>query len=752
MQIGIVCACLLTGAQAQERTDDGKTPIEITADGTNSYQGGIAYAEDNVIVRYGLDTIYADQVIFDQAKREVIARGNVRIYAENKTYRGEFLSYNLESGQVESEDFRTASEMMMAYGDQVESPRQDYYIIRNGGMTFENREDPTYRVQAGTLEIYPNELAVFRNLTIHIGPVPVMWLPYLAVPLDGDIDGLDFTVGGSSRLGVFTRASYTTALNQDWDIRLHADYFSRRGFGGGVDLIFAPRPGDYAEFKSYWIQDDDPMADIDSNLPFDRPVRPNESRYRFSYRNHSKLADDIYARADINIWSDRHVTEDFFRDEFREEREPDNFVEALYYDPNFTVSFLARFQMNRLFSPPEQKPGVTLEFKRQDFLGTFLSYESESSVVNFSQDFDRDVGVVNGIPQPIVYDSVRYDTFHQWLYPNQYFDWLNFTPFVGGRATHYSRTNNPIPSPGDPPNNELTRLAVNGGFDLSFKLSKTWSDYKNPAWGMDGVRHVFEPYMTASYVLPNETPTDFRGYDFRLPNTRLAPITFPAFNSIDSINELGAIRHGIRQSLQTKRDGRNYNLLDWKLYAQANIIRPDSGMSLNGTPALGAMPSFLDMGLLSDDLYSHIFNELEFSPFPWLSYHVYAAAPLVNNTFTELTHSINWQVHPAVELRLSHQYIDDLNIGGVSFTESQRVAASTYWRLNENWQFEPTISYEGDDGVIDEASMTVFRDLQAWKAGITGAYRDNRENGEEYLVYLTLTLKAFPQLNISIDN
>jgi hypothetical protein len=62
------------------------------------------------------------------------------------------------------------------------------------------------------------------------------------------------------------------------------------------------------------------------------------------------------------------------------------------------------------------------------------------------------------------------------------------------------------------------------------------------------------------------------------------------------------------------------------------------------------------------------------------------------------------------------------------------------------------VSYEGDDGVIDQASVTVYRDLQAWKAGLTGAYRDNRGNGEEYLVYLTLTLKAFPQMNISIDN
>jgi len=729
---------------------DGRIPIEITSDGTNTYQDGIAYAEGNVVVRYGLDVIYADQVTFDEAKEEILARGNVRIYAENKTYRGEFLSYQLDSGQIESEDFRTASEVMLAYGDSIESPKEDHFIIRGGGMTFENRENPSYRVQAKTLEIYPGDLAVFRNVAVFMGPVPVMWLPYLAVPLDGDMDGLDFTTGSSSDLGVFVRGSYTTAINQAWDVSLHASYYTRRGVGGGMDLSFEPRDGDYAEFKSFYLQDSGTGINLDQ---FERPVRPEKDRYRFSYKTRSQLADDIYARADINIWSDRHVTEDFFRDEFREEREPDNFVEATYYDPNFTVNFLARFQANGLFSPAERKPEGILEFKRQSFFNTFLTYEGEASIVNFSQDFDRDVDATFGIPQPTEYDSVRYDMFHQLLYPQQYFDWLNVTPFIGGRATMYTRNNNNVIGTND---DEVGRLVANAGFDASFKLSKTWADVKKPQWGIDGLRHVVEPYMTASYILPNESASDFRGFDFRLPNTRLSPITFPAFNSLDSINKLGAVRHGIRQSLQTRRDGQNHNLIDWKLYTQANIIRPN-GSSLNmvpgtpPTPGFTGMPSYLDMGLLADDVYSHIFNEFEFNPFPWLSYEAYAAAPLVGDTFTELTHSLTWQVHPAVEFRLGHQYVDNLNVAGVSFNASQKISGSSFWRLNENWQVEPGVSYEAQDGTLDEASLTLYRDLRAWKAAVTGAFRDNRENGEEFLVYLTLTLKAFPELNLSVD-
>lgn len=740
--------CLQYGLAAQSSSSEQNIPIEITSDGLNSYQDGIAYAEDNVIVRYGLDTIYADQITFDEARREIICRGNVRIYVENRTYRGEFLSYNLDGGQVASEDFRTASERILAYGDSIESPKENHFIIERGGITTENREDPSYTLRANTLEIYPGDLAVFRNVGVFIGPVPVMWLPYMAIPLDGEFDGLDFTVGSAGQLGTFVRGAYTTALTQAWDVSLHASYFTRRGFGGGADFFYEPREGDRSEFRSFYLRDQDNGVDLD---PFERPVAPDPDRFRFSYKNRSKIADDIYARADINIWSDRHVTEDFFREEFRNEREPDNFLEATYYDANFTLNMLARFQANNLFSPTERKPEAILEFKRQQFFETFLTYEGEASVVNFSQDFDRDIGANGGV-QPTEYSAVRYDMFHQLLYPKQYFDWLNFTPFVGGRATMYDRTND-FSAPGSiTPDDETGRLVVNAGFDASFKISKTWDNVRKPEWGIEGLRHVIEPYMTAQYVLPSETNSDFLGFDNRVANTRLAPLTFSAFNSIDSINKLGAVRHGIRQSLQTKRDGRNYDLLNWNLYTQANIIRPE-GNSLTGSPNLVATtPAFTDVGLLADDVYSHVFNEFEFRPLPWLTYQAYAAAPVIDNTFTELTHSLNWQLHPAVELSLSHQYLDGISVAGVSFTESQRVMARMFWRLNENWQFEPTVGYEGDDGIIDEASFTVYRDLRAWKAALSAVYTDNRLNGQEYLVFLSLTLKAFPALNISIDN
>ncbi len=371
---------------------------------------------------------------------------------------------------------------------------------------------------------------------------------------------------------------------------------------------------------------------------------------------------------------------------------------------------------------------------RQDLFGLPISYEGESSVVNFARNFDRDdprFGTEFG--------AVRYDTFHQLLYPRQYFDWLSLTPRAGVRGTAYTRNNDPTNAD---PAAEVWRYAFNLGLEASFKVSRTWNDVQYAEWGVDGLRHVLQPYTDISYIpRPNRTPDSFRGFDNRYPNTRLQPLYFPAFNSIDSINEQTAIRHGMRNKLQTLRDGENVDLIDWDLYAQANINRSR------------------DMGVLVDEVYSHIYNELHVKPLPWLSYELFAAAGIAADSFHQIDQVIRWQLHPALELNFSHRFLDGLQYndpafpaGGINLDNGNRLGFGSFWRLNESWKFSHNWIFEATDGRLHEQRYEIFRDLRAWTMSLGAAHYDNRGSEDELMVYMTLTLKAFPQATLSIDN
>src|ERR1700710_1110151 len=74
----------------------GDVPIEINAEETR-FEGGLAVAEGNVLIRYGTVTIYADYGQYSPDTHDVLVTGNVRIFREGQLFTGERAIYNLET-------------------------------------------------------------------------------------------------------------------------------------------------------------------------------------------------------------------------------------------------------------------------------------------------------------------------------------------------------------------------------------------------------------------------------------------------------------------------------------------------------------------------------------------------------------------------------------------------------------------------------------------------------------------------------
>jgi LPS-assembly protein len=730
LSVAVVQAQVAAQSATSSDPRASQQPIEISADGENRYQGGIAYAQGNVTVRYGEDIIDADQITYDKATRLITATGNVRIYAEKRIYRGEYFTYDLDSKKVTSRDFKAAWHQIYAVGQSIESPATNAYLIKNGTYTIDNRERPSYSMKARTMTIYPDDRIVCHNVTVYIEDVPVMWLPYVAMPINKDSDNFDIGGGSSSYWGIFATGAYTTALGADWQTTFKGAYYSRRGPGGGLDVEYQPQHNpnhDAARFSGYYVSDGDPAI---GNEIEDRSIIHGTNRYRISYQQRYQLTNNLTTMADINVWSDRLVTEDFFPSLYRNEIQPDNYASANYYDDNFMATFLGRIQTNNLFNVTERKPEFTLDFKRQKFLGLPIHYEGQSSVVNFERAYDRDL---NGIYQ--AYQTVRYDSFHQFSYPRQYFGWLALTPLAGVRGTYYMENNNPF---NQHPDGGEGRVAFNAGLNASFKLSRTWLDFKNPDWGIDGLRHVLQPYVEAAYVLPvGMSPGDIRGYDAYIPSTRLQPLDRMLTGSIDSIDRVGAIKHGVSNRLQTKRDGLNYNLMDWNLYTQANLTHSTYE------------------GMLTDSTYSQIYNDINFYPVPWLKFSFYSATAFAEEGFNEIVTGAQWQAHPALSVGLWYNHLDNVNyaLDNVYYSRfrlpnANLITEETQWRLNENWSVGQRLSWEASIGRVQEQRYSLYRDLSAWIIGFTVGYIDNGPGGNEFLTYLSVTLKAYPRASI----
>src|SRR5438132_9803790 len=123
---------------------------------------------------------------------------------------------------------------------------------------------------------------------------------------------------------------------------------------------------------------------------------------------------------------------------------------------------------------------------------------------------------------------MRFDTFHQLLYPNTYFGWLSIVPRVGFRGTYYDQTRDlgkTIFTPDSDPlvpdfllpdptlampferGGDKFRTVFNTGVEASFKLSRTWDDAESRLLGLDGLLHVIQPFTNFSYFLENGVNT-----------------------------------------------------------------------------------------------------------------------------------------------------------------------------------------------------------------------------------------------------
>ena len=128
---------------------------------------------------------------------------------------------------------------------------------------------------------------------------------------------------------------------------------------------------------------------------------------------------------------------------------------------------------------------------------------------------------------------------------------------------------------------------------------------------MDGLRHILEPSVSYIFVPnPSTPPTELPQFDTETPSLMLQPIQFPDYNDIDSIDSQNVIRFGLRNTLQTKRDGQIENLLDWNVLLDWRL-KPDSRTN--------ALPNYRRTALGPQTTFNDLYSGLTFRPRSWLA-------------------------------------------------------------------------------------------------------------------------------------
>jgi hypothetical protein len=545
------------------------------------------------------------------------------------------------------------------------------------------------------------------------------------------------------------------------------DFRSERGVAGGVELLSQRHHGNpnFGRLLVYYANDQDPTQD---STGFNRQ-QVDTNRYRVNFQHRVYLPgpeqSTFYVDFDINVVSDQFFYEDFFYNDARLDRTPDNMVNVVKSDPRGTLSLLGRFQVNDFYTTDTRLPELALDITRQPLFNTGLFYQGESSfgiyeelisdlektqvrdqIRRLDEDLrneraaqtaiDRDPSL-RGMPRPMVDieevelelirlrnrliapEFTRFHSYHEFLYPTTFGDWLNVVPRVGGGGTFYSSLDEGAASNSD------SRAIVHAGLDVSFKLTKNWDGVQNRTLGLDGLRHVVQPYMNYSYLNVDDPVEGFRGVDRLVPTTRARQIDVPLFTAIDDLRSWNVVRLGVSNLFQTRRD---LGTIDW--------------FGINTyVDVFGEDPEY-------DRDLSNLYVDMFWNPLPWLRLNLDSQFPIGGSdfNFTEVNSYVTWMPTRIFEFSLGHQFISDNPL----IPDSNLVAARTFVRFSDNWGFSMTQRYELEDSTLEYQSYSIHRDLTSWTASLGGFMRDNR-NDEEVGLLLQFTLKDFPGVRIPLN-
>jgi lipopolysaccharide export system protein LptA len=711
-------------------------PIEITSTGQTTYENGLATARDNVAIHIGNTDIYADYAQYNSTTHDVVLRGHVRIYRDTSLYLADSGTYNTETKKIRANISRTESEPYFLGGNDVTSIEGDNaYFIRNGYFTTHDSAKPDFHLHARKIRLYDKDRVIFYYVTAYIGKVPVFWWPYLYQSLD---NAFSFSISPAyySAWGPSLLTQWMFPITDNIEARLRLDYFGRRGPAIGFEptIEYGKDKDSLAKIRTFYINDQNP----DINQTDEVRTGVPESRYLLSLQNRTELTDSIYAIANITKMSDQYVMQDFFQGEFRIDPVPDNVVAITKTNPLFTLTGIERFQANDFFTTTERQPEVVLDIKRQPLFGSPIFYEGETGFANLRLEYPEDSGIKN-------YGTYRFDTFHQLTFPNTYFGWLSIVPRVGYRGTYYGKTwdlgSTVFVPPSDPlePNfilpppttanpikfdGDTFRSVFNAGAEASFKISRTWENVQSSAWGLDGLMHVMQPFTDFSWVKEDgPNPTSILGFDRYEPSTQLRAIDFPEFTPIDSIADWTVWRVGVRNRLDTRRDDQTFTWFELDTFFDVNFVNPYYRTN-----------------------YSNLFNNIRFSPVPWMSFSVNSQFPAFNTGFTEVDTYATVQPLASLQLNIGHRYLNN----NPFFDNSSLFVVGGYYRINDNWGVGVQEQYEAATSTLEEQRYSIYRDLTSWVASLGGVIRDN-SGVKEYGLLFTVTLKAFPKFGFDLN-
>ncbi|HEY1792220.1 MAG TPA: LPS assembly protein LptD [Opitutaceae bacterium] len=579
LALALTAAAILAGpARAAGPSADLSADSAISLD----YATGDLVATPNAkLVDTGI-ILAADEIRFNQKTQVAVATGHVTLTREQDRILADRLTYDAANGRFSAVNLRVGRFPYYIAGASAEGTRTEV-TIHDATITYREPSKWQPTLHASTLMYSAGHYLRLAGGDVGVGNFHPIPLSRIGQQLNRRSSLTDTSVG----------AGYRHNLGPWVDLAQHIPIAD--GITAGPDLgIYAFRGvmlGPTAAYnfasgyntmegllKSGYIYDlGTRYTDILNN-----PVPP--SRSYLEWVHNEQITDAFTLTGDVNYSSDSEVVRDFHSKDFIPVQEPDNYFEAVYTGTNYFASAFTRFQPDAFYPVQQRLPEIRYDLVPTEVpLGIYIR-------------FDAGVAHLEEVPPDggSFLEDDRFDTFFGAMRPFTYKNIVDFTPVVGGRFTDYWSTEGAAEAGG------ASRAVGELGFDADMKMNAVF-DYRNEAWGIDGLRHLITPTFSYRYIPDADKDAAYIPPIDRSTFTSYMPILdLGDMRAIDQLQAENVLRLGINNTLQTRDE----------TYGSRDVMTFNADEDFRFTRAPGQTD------------FSDVYLQMTASPAHWLEFRV----------------------------------------------------------------------------------------------------------------------------------
>ena len=429
--------------------------------------------------------------------------------------------------------------------------------------------------------------------TLELVGLPLLYWPKFAgTAQDVPLKGLEVGTRQSEGLSVRTRWDPFSLLGMERprgvDAAVRADWFTKRGPGGGIQLTYDTSSA-LGSVDLYYLRDrgtDRTSSGLD--------VEPsNENRGVALWEHQQTLSKTWDLQAQVSVISDETFITTWRRHQYANRREYETAVYLKHTGDNSVFDFVVKFDANDFISNSyllasrgyqvEKLPELTYRRYGDSIFNDLVTYSGETrlSRLKFSvQDSTpREAGVRSGAFAPAIgpdesisaafaaagfpTDSVtRFDTRHEFAVPIK-LGAVKVVPYAVGRLTAYSDEFESFSSDASD-----TRAFGAVGIRLNTQFQKVDNGVESSLFDLHRLRTIVEPRLTAWYGVSDVPDGALPVYD----------------EAVESIGGASVLAFGLNTLLQTQRGGPGR----WR---SVDVLTVDVSVVLNSGDATTESPT-----------------------------------------------------------------------------------------------------------------------------------------------------------------